>query len=123
MDPSLLLNLPASQQHLSGMATESCSENCLKFICEFKPGPGTPQPSGDEAYSVNTDCELVSVILPAQCSVYQLRLRICMQVGKPHLDCLFFRNVFSSFFFVMDLCIDFMHCLNVYSWASQMSTF
>lgn len=95
MDPSLLLNLPATQQHLTGMVTESCSENNLKFICEFKPGPGTPQASGDEAYNVYTDCELVSVILPAQCSVYQLRLRICMQVGKPQLGCLSFRNVLN----------------------------
>ncbi|XP_073326337.1 phosphatidylinositol 4,5-bisphosphate 3-kinase catalytic subunit gamma isoform-like [Pagrus major] len=82
MDPALFLNLAASQQHLSGMATQSCSENNLKFICEFKPGSGTSQVSGDEDYNVNMDCELVSVILPAQCSVHQLRLRICMQAQE-----------------------------------------
>ncbi|XP_070694974.1 phosphatidylinositol 4,5-bisphosphate 3-kinase catalytic subunit gamma isoform [Pempheris klunzingeri] len=78
MDPALLLNLPAVDC-LSGISTQSCSENNLKFICEFQPGPGPPQVSADEGYSVSVDCESVSVILPAQCSVYQLRLRICMQ--------------------------------------------
>lgn len=86
MDPALVLNQPPSPQHQSGMFTQSCSENNLKFICKFEPGPGPLQVSGNEDYNVNTDCESVSVILPAQCSVYQLRLRICMQVGNtpPH---------------------------------------
>ncbi|XP_076597714.1 phosphatidylinositol 4,5-bisphosphate 3-kinase catalytic subunit gamma isoform [Chaetodon auriga] len=82
MDPALLLNLPASPQCLPGMLTQSCTEDNLKFICQFKAGPGPPQVSGDEDYNVNMDCESVSVILPAQCSVYQLRLRICMQAQE-----------------------------------------
>lgn len=78
MDPALLLNQPVSPHAadcLLGTSTQSCSENNLKFICEFKPG--------DEDYNVDMDFESVSVILPAQCSIHQLRLRICMQVGKP----------------------------------------
>ncbi|XP_051805678.1 phosphatidylinositol 4,5-bisphosphate 3-kinase catalytic subunit gamma isoform [Acanthochromis polyacanthus] len=55
------------------------SENNLKFICEFQPGPSSSQTSTDEDYGAGFDCETVSVVLPAQCSVYQLRLRICMQ--------------------------------------------
>uniref|UniRef100_A0A3P8TNG7 phosphatidylinositol 3-kinase n=1 Tax=Amphiprion percula TaxID=161767 RepID=A0A3P8TNG7_AMPPE len=62
------------------MAKQSCSENNLKFICEFKPGSGSSQTSTDEGYGAGFGCETVSVILPAQCSVYQLRLHICMQV-------------------------------------------
>nr|XP_019944549.1 PREDICTED: phosphatidylinositol 4,5-bisphosphate 3-kinase catalytic subunit gamma isoform-like [Paralichthys olivaceus] len=58
------------------MSTQSCSENNLKFICEFKPGPG------DEGYNVDMDCKSVSVILPAQCSIYQLRLHICLQAEE-----------------------------------------
>ncbi|XP_018534347.1 phosphatidylinositol 4,5-bisphosphate 3-kinase catalytic subunit gamma isoform [Lates calcarifer] len=84
MDPGLFLNQPDSPQavgSLSGISTQSCSENNLKFICEFKPGPG-PSPGGDEDCNADMDCELVSVILPAQCSIYQLRLRICMQVQE-----------------------------------------
>lgn len=54
-----------------------CSENTLNFICEFKPG----RTSSNVDFLFNVDCEPVSVVLPAQCSVYQLRLRICMQVG------------------------------------------
>lgn len=79
MDPALLMSQFGSPDHLSEMLTQSCSENNLKFICDFKSVP--PLGSGDEDYNVNMDCESVSVILPAQCSVYQLRLRISMQVG------------------------------------------
>uniref|UniRef100_A0A8C4HG07 Phosphatidylinositol 4,5-bisphosphate 3-kinase catalytic subunit gamma isoform n=1 Tax=Dicentrarchus labrax TaxID=13489 RepID=A0A8C4HG07_DICLA len=82
MDPALFLNQAGSSQRLSGMLIQNCSENNLKFICEFQPGPGPPQESGDEDFNVNMDCESVSVILPAQCSVYQLRLRICMQAQE-----------------------------------------
>ncbi|XP_035511915.1 phosphatidylinositol 4,5-bisphosphate 3-kinase catalytic subunit gamma isoform [Morone saxatilis] len=82
MDPALFLNQASSSQRLSGMLIQNCSENNLKFICEFQPGPGPPQGSGDEDFSVSMDCESVSVILPAQCSVYQLRLRICMQAQE-----------------------------------------
>ncbi|XP_070766058.1 phosphatidylinositol 4,5-bisphosphate 3-kinase catalytic subunit gamma isoform [Enoplosus armatus] len=85
MDPELLLNQSVSPHvvdYLSGMSTQSCSVNNLKFICEFKPGPGLPQACGDEDYNVNMDCESVSVILPPQCSVHQLRLRICMQAQE-----------------------------------------
>ncbi|XP_034074370.1 phosphatidylinositol 4,5-bisphosphate 3-kinase catalytic subunit gamma isoform [Gymnodraco acuticeps] len=78
MDPALLLSQEDSAVNcLSGMSTQSCSENTLKFICEFQPEPGPPQAPGDGDYN-----ESVSVILPAQCSVYQLRLRICMQAQE-----------------------------------------
>ncbi|KAF1390879.1 hypothetical protein PFLUV_G00062680 [Perca fluviatilis] len=85
MDPALPLNQavsPHAVDYPSGMSTQGCSANSLKFICEFKPGPGPPKASGDEDYNVNMDCKPVSVILPAQCSVYQLRLRICMQAQE-----------------------------------------
>ncbi|XP_034552037.1 phosphatidylinositol 4,5-bisphosphate 3-kinase catalytic subunit gamma isoform [Notolabrus celidotus] len=74
-------NQPVSQRALdclSEMLAQSCSTSNLKFICEFKPGPSPPQASEDEDNNYNTDCQSVSVILPAQCSVYQLRLSICM---------------------------------------------
>ncbi|XP_042369732.1 phosphatidylinositol 4,5-bisphosphate 3-kinase catalytic subunit gamma isoform-like [Plectropomus leopardus] len=82
MDPTVLLNRAVASHAdlLLGTTTQSCSENNLRFICELQPGP--PQESVDEDYNVNMDCESVSVILPAQCSVYQLRLRICMQAQE-----------------------------------------
>lgn len=83
MDPSLLLSQTASQHAascLSRTSTQSSSENNLKFICEFKLGPGPTQTSANEGVDQVREC--VSVVIPAQCSVYQLRLRICMQVGQ-----------------------------------------
>nr|XP_046253413.1 phosphatidylinositol 4,5-bisphosphate 3-kinase catalytic subunit gamma isoform [Scatophagus argus]XP_046253414.1 phosphatidylinositol 4,5-bisphosphate 3-kinase catalytic subunit gamma isoform [Scatophagus argus] len=80
MDPPLPLNDLPSPQHLSGMFTQSCSDTNLKFICEFQPFP--LQVSDNEDYNISMNCESVSVILPAQCSVYQLRLRICMQAQE-----------------------------------------
>lgn len=79
MDPTFPHQLAHSDNadSPSGMPPHCCSDNNLKFICEFKPG----HTLGDEDFSVSIDCDPVSVILPAQCSVYQLRLRICMQVG------------------------------------------
>lgn len=82
MDPGLFMNQPASPQHPSGMLNQSCSENSLNFTCELKTGPGPQLLSGDEDDNVRMDCESVSVILPAQCTVYQLRLRICMQAQE-----------------------------------------
>lgn len=64
----------------SGVWTQS-SENNLNFFCEFKPESGPPQ-SSDEEDSSNVDCKSVSVLIPAQCSVYQLRLRICIQAQE-----------------------------------------
>ncbi|XP_062248724.1 phosphatidylinositol 4,5-bisphosphate 3-kinase catalytic subunit gamma isoform isoform X1 [Platichthys flesus] len=72
---------PSAVEPQSEMSTQSCSENNLKFFCELKPGPGPP-PDGDEGYNADMDCEPVSVILHAQCSIYQLRLRICMQAEE-----------------------------------------
>ncbi|XP_023271354.1 phosphatidylinositol 4,5-bisphosphate 3-kinase catalytic subunit gamma isoform-like [Seriola lalandi dorsalis] len=86
MDPELFMNRPHSPREvdsLSGMLTQSCSEVNLKFICELKPGPGPP-PGCDEGFNAEISCESVSVILPAQCSIYQLRLRICMQAQEKH---------------------------------------
>lgn len=120
MDPPLLLNRPVSPYAvdcLSGMSTQSCSENNLKFICEFKPGPGLLQASGDEDYSVNMDCESVSVILPAQCSVYQLRLRICMQVGRLFWDGLMLKSVFTIYFLFCSLSEGFMHFFSIYTYS------
>lgn len=65
---------------------ESCSESNLKFICKFWSGP--PQTCGQEDHCGNEDDESVSVILPAQCSIYQLRLRICMKVCDPNMKIL-----------------------------------
>ncbi|XP_040009152.1 phosphatidylinositol 4,5-bisphosphate 3-kinase catalytic subunit gamma isoform [Xiphias gladius] len=84
MDPGLFLNQPDSPRavvSLIGMSTQGCSENNLKFICEFKPEPGPP-PGCDEDCSATVDCKSVSVVLPAQCIIYQLRLRICMQAQE-----------------------------------------
>ncbi|XP_031732442.1 phosphatidylinositol 4,5-bisphosphate 3-kinase catalytic subunit gamma isoform [Anarrhichthys ocellatus] len=85
MDLSLLLNLsvsPHAVDSLFGRPTQGGSENNLKFICEFKHGLGPPQASGDDDYDVNMACGSVSVILPAQCSVHQLRLCICMEAQE-----------------------------------------
>ncbi|XP_047459401.1 phosphatidylinositol 4,5-bisphosphate 3-kinase catalytic subunit gamma isoform [Mugil cephalus] len=79
MDTEVFLSqqvCPHAADRLSRMSTQFCCENNLKFICEFKPGPG------DEDNSVSVDSDSVSVILPAQCTVHQLRLRICMQVQE-----------------------------------------
>ncbi|KAF7656720.1 hypothetical protein LDENG_00037260 [Lucifuga dentata] len=67
---------------------QSCSENALNFICEIQPEPGPPYAFGDEYYNIDMDHGMVSVILPAQCTVYQLRLKICMeaQTKKCHTD-------------------------------------
>lgn len=64
------------------MSTQGRSENNLRFICELVPRPGLLQCSLDEDYNLWPGCESVTVVLPAQCSVYQLRLRICMQAQE-----------------------------------------
>lgn len=84
MDPQLSMNQPEGPQAVGpvfGLPTQSCSENNLKFICELQPGP-VPPPGCDESFIADMGCRSVSVILPLQCSIYQLRLRICMQVGR-----------------------------------------
>lgn len=81
MDPPLE-QLP-SLQHLTGMFTQSSSENQLRFVCTFSPRRDSLRRSGHEEYNGDTHYESMSVVVPAQCSVYQLRLRICMQVGAP----------------------------------------
>ncbi|XP_072222733.1 phosphatidylinositol 4,5-bisphosphate 3-kinase catalytic subunit gamma isoform isoform X1 [Leuresthes tenuis] len=85
MDTAVFLNPPLqlhAENSLTGMATYSCSDNLLKFICEFQHEPGPLQMYGEEDDSVCVSYESVSVILPAQCSVNQLRLRICMQAQE-----------------------------------------
>lgn len=84
MDPPLA-QLP-SPQHLTGIFTQSSSENKLRFVCTFSIWSDSLRRSGHEEYNGDTHCESVSVVMPAQCSVYQLRLRICMQVGAPLLS-------------------------------------
>lgn len=65
MDPPHCVGSPTE------LRTQGGSENNLKFICEFRP---------DEGISVDSDYESVTVILPAQCTISQLRLRIYMKV-------------------------------------------
>uniref|UniRef100_A0A3Q1H2J1 phosphatidylinositol 3-kinase n=1 Tax=Anabas testudineus TaxID=64144 RepID=A0A3Q1H2J1_ANATE len=74
MDPPTTLRRPLHPDitnSLSGMSGHCCSDNNLHFICELKPGHTT----GDEDFSLNMDCEPVSVILPAQCSLTELLLK------------------------------------------------
>ncbi|KAF7210388.1 phosphatidylinositol 4,5-bisphosphate 3-kinase catalytic subunit gamma isoform [Nothobranchius furzeri] len=75
-----------SANSLSGTATHSHFENNLVFICELQPATGSLQTGGPENFSGNH--KSVTVTLPAQCSIYQLRLRICMkaQQQNSHLD-------------------------------------
>uniref|UniRef100_A0A665VWB8 phosphatidylinositol 3-kinase n=1 Tax=Echeneis naucrates TaxID=173247 RepID=A0A665VWB8_ECHNA len=73
---------PHAGGSLLPMSDQSC-ENNLKFICELRPGPG-PLPTEHEGFNADVGCETVSVILPAQCSIYQLRLRICIQAEGNH---------------------------------------
>ncbi|XP_038141577.1 phosphatidylinositol 4,5-bisphosphate 3-kinase catalytic subunit gamma isoform [Cyprinodon tularosa] len=68
---------PQSMEPQTEMRTQSSSENNLKFICEFRPGT-----SPDEDHGTSRNYESVSVILPAQCNICQLRLRICMQAQQ-----------------------------------------
>lgn len=122
MDPTLLLHrsvVPHPVDLLSGTTAQSCSENNLRFICEFKPGPGPLQVSVDEDFNVNMDSESVSVILPAQCSVYQLRLRICIQVGKPLVYDLLFKFALSVLFLKV-LCI--FKYIHMHSWSLPLGT-
>ncbi|KAM8829410.1 phosphatidylinositol 4,5-bisphosphate 3-kinase catalytic subunit gamma isoform [Synchiropus picturatus] len=71
-------------QHFSSRrsSTQGFPENPLKFICQFRPGPGPPAAPLDEGNCSDIDCERVTIVLPAQCTVYQLRLQICMQVEQ-----------------------------------------
>ncbi|XP_023812142.1 phosphatidylinositol 4,5-bisphosphate 3-kinase catalytic subunit gamma isoform [Oryzias latipes] len=64
------------------MATSRPSENLLKFICELQPEPGAVQMFKGDDQSLSVDYESVSVVIPAQCSVHQLRLRICAQAQE-----------------------------------------
>lgn len=101
MDPGLLLPQPVGSHAANlpaGPSVQSCSENTLKFTCEFQPEPGPPQAPGDEYYSMDMDYESVSVVLPAQCSVYQLRLRICMQVVKTVVKSVLLRYCLNVWF-------------------------
>ncbi|XP_032427547.1 phosphatidylinositol 4,5-bisphosphate 3-kinase catalytic subunit gamma isoform [Xiphophorus hellerii] len=67
MDPPDCVGSPTE------LRTQGGSENNLKFICEFRP---------EEGNSADSDYESVTVILPAQCSISQLRLRICMKAQE-----------------------------------------
>ncbi|KAM8864105.1 phosphatidylinositol 4,5-bisphosphate 3-kinase catalytic subunit gamma isoform [Spinachia spinachia] len=82
MDPSLLQKpafSPPVVDFLSDMPTQRHTENNLKFICEFKNGSG---PQQAEDYNFYISSQSVSVILPDQCTVYQLRLGIGMQAKE-----------------------------------------
>ncbi|XP_067303388.1 phosphatidylinositol 4,5-bisphosphate 3-kinase catalytic subunit gamma isoform [Pseudorasbora parva] len=52
---------------------ESCSDNSLVFICKL--------PTREGFLSLDSQ-EPVQIKLPAQCSVHQLRVRLCMQVQE-----------------------------------------
>lgn len=80
-----LLVQPHSTQRQPGMFTQSSSENKLRFICTFSARSHSQRRSSHEEDSANRHCESVLVTLPSQCSVYQLRLHICIVVG-PGLD-------------------------------------
>ena len=90
-----------AENSLTGLATYSCSDNLLKFICEFQHEPGPLQMYGEEDDSVCVSYESVSVILPAQCSVNQLRLRICMQVCIPQRKDKKQNDVLKRFFLII----------------------
>lgn len=64
--------------------TESYSESNLKFVCKFR--SGALRTRSDEDCCGNENNESVSVVLPAQCSIYQLRLRISMKVCNPKYE-------------------------------------
>ncbi|XP_051915557.1 phosphatidylinositol 4,5-bisphosphate 3-kinase catalytic subunit gamma isoform [Hippocampus zosterae] len=59
--------------------TQKRSEDKLKLICEFR--SGSRLPIGDR-----TDGEMVSVMLPARCTVHELRMYISMQMQNCHPD-------------------------------------
>lgn len=64
------------------MRTKSGSENILKFICEFRPGTSPLQIPTDKDMGINRNYDSMSVMIPAQCSIWQLRLRICMKAQE-----------------------------------------
>ncbi|XP_068605151.1 phosphatidylinositol 4,5-bisphosphate 3-kinase catalytic subunit gamma isoform [Brachionichthys hirsutus] len=82
MDPAFPLHQAPIPQHLPGLFAQGRSETNLKFICHFMSEPGPLPVSVNEDYVHSADCELLTVILPAQCNVEQLRLRIYVQAQK-----------------------------------------
>ncbi|XP_037333656.2 phosphatidylinositol 4,5-bisphosphate 3-kinase catalytic subunit gamma isoform [Pungitius pungitius] len=87
MDRSVLRNLafsPPVVDSLSDAQTQRHTVNNLKFICEFNNEPGPQEASGKEDSNLNIASEPVSVILPDQCTVHQLRLAIGMQARERH---------------------------------------
>lgn len=84
MDTSVAPHRKMSVDSLSGAPAHGYSENNLNFICKFWAGP--LQTAGDDDCCTNEHYESVSVVLPAQCSIYQLRLRISMKVWNRKLE-------------------------------------
>lgn len=76
-----LLVQPHSVQRIPGLFTQNSSQNNVRFICIFSAGCHTQRRSSHAEDCANRHCESVLVSLPSQCSVYQLRLHICMVVG------------------------------------------
>uniref|UniRef100_A0A8C5BUQ2 phosphatidylinositol 3-kinase n=1 Tax=Gadus morhua TaxID=8049 RepID=A0A8C5BUQ2_GADMO len=67
-----------------------CSDHTLVFLCEFRPSPGSP-PAADVDHAAGTQSspvfgrfgpEFVEVTVPAQCSIQQLRLRLCLKAQE-----------------------------------------
>ena len=93
MDCSVLQMHPSCPEGLKGEpqgSTPRCSDHTLVFLCEFRPLSIAP-PTADLDHTAGTQSgpefgrsgpELVEVTLPAQCSIQQLRLRLCVKVGK-----------------------------------------
>lgn len=59
---------------VGGAWTQSCPDHYLRFTCEFRTGSWQSEP--------DRSSESVTVTLPAQCSVYQLRMHICMEAQE-----------------------------------------
>ncbi|XP_030221782.1 phosphatidylinositol 4,5-bisphosphate 3-kinase catalytic subunit gamma isoform [Gadus morhua] len=93
MDCSVLQMHPSCPGGVKGEAqgwNPRCSDHTLVFLCEFRPSPGSP-PAADVDHAAGTQSspvfgrfgpEFVEVTVPAQCSIQQLRLRLCLKAQE-----------------------------------------
>ncbi|CAL8370166.1 unnamed protein product [Lota lota] len=93
MDCSVLQMRPSCPGVAKGepqRLTPRCSDNTLVFLCEFRQSLGAPPPT-DLDHTAGTQSgpelgrsgpEFVVVTLPAQCSIHQLRLRLCVKAQE-----------------------------------------
>ncbi|XP_056155912.1 phosphatidylinositol 4,5-bisphosphate 3-kinase catalytic subunit gamma isoform [Lampris incognitus] len=86
MDSGVFLDQPIKQQvseFPTGISNPGWSENWVIFVCEFHQGPGPPQaPSDDGSDGNGSEGDSVTVLLPTQCCVSQLRLSIYSQAQQ-----------------------------------------